>query len=188
MEGTSKLDLNKQMREKPRVVAVVKKEEEEFDGELQVDGKKKGGVKRSLSSSSSSGGGGGGAMRRCQADRCTADLSEEKQYHRKHKVCDLHSKSQVVLVSGLHQRFCQQCSRFHQLPEFDDTKRSCRRRLAGHNERRRKNPAESHAVEGSIRNVGAGTQFKDVCGQVDDSGRIRITIPGNSTHKHFHIR
>ncbi|OVA06642.1 Transcription factor [Macleaya cordata] len=28
--------------------------------------------------------------------------------------------------------------RFHQLPEFDQGKRSCRRRLAGHNERRRK--------------------------------------------------
>ena len=29
--------------------------------------------------------------------------------------------------------------RFHELSEFDDSKRSCRRRLAGHNERRRKN-------------------------------------------------
>ncbi|KAM0000354.1 putative transcription factor SBP family [Helianthus debilis subsp. tardiflorus] len=28
--------------------------------------------------------------------------------------------------------------RLHQLPEFDQGKRSCRRRLAGHNERRRK--------------------------------------------------
>ena len=28
--------------------------------------------------------------------------------------------------------------RFHLLSEFDDGKRSCRRRLAGHNERRRK--------------------------------------------------
>ncbi|MBA0742833.1 hypothetical protein Gogos_015848, partial [Gossypium gossypioides] len=28
--------------------------------------------------------------------------------------------------------------KFHQLPEFDKAKRSCRRRLAGHNERRRK--------------------------------------------------
>lgn len=28
--------------------------------------------------------------------------------------------------------------RFHLLAEFDDGKRSCRRRLAGHNERRRK--------------------------------------------------
>ncbi|XP_009336237.2 squamosa promoter-binding-like protein 3 [Pyrus x bretschneideri] len=163
MEGMSKLDSDKQMKEKPHVVVMVKKEEEEFDDELQVDRKKKG--KRS--SSSSSGGGGGGAMRRCQADRCTADLSDEKKYHRKHKVCDLHSKSQVVLVAGLHQRFCQQCSRFHELSEFDDTKRSCRRRLSGHNERRRKNPAESHAVEGSSRNVGTRTQ---------------------STHKHFQIK
>ncbi|KAF2289461.1 hypothetical protein GH714_036366 [Hevea brasiliensis] len=33
--------------------------------------------------------------------------------------------------------------RFHQLPEFDQGKRSCRRRLAGHNERRRKPPTGS---------------------------------------------
>lgn len=31
--------------------------------------------------------------------------------------------------------------RFQQLPEFDQGKRSCRRRLAGHNERRRKPPS-----------------------------------------------
>jgi len=30
--------------------------------------------------------------------------------------------------------------RFHQLPEFDQLKKSCRRRLAGHNERRRRPP------------------------------------------------
>ncbi|XP_039139633.1 squamosa promoter-binding-like protein 3 [Dioscorea cayenensis subsp. rotundata] len=78
----------------------------------------------------------------CQAERCKADLSEAKRYHRRHKVCESHSKSPVVIVSGLRQRFCQQCSRFHELAEFDDTKRSCRRRLAGHNERRRK--AQAH--------------------------------------------
>lgn len=33
--------------------------------------------------------------------------------------------------------------RFHLLPEFDQGKRSCRRRLAGHNERRRKPPSGS---------------------------------------------
>lgn len=32
--------------------------------------------------------------------------------------------------------------RFHELSEFDELKRSCRRRLAGHNERRRKNASE----------------------------------------------
>jgi len=32
---------------------------------------------------------------------------------------------------------------FHVLEEFDEAKRSCRRRLAGHNERRRKTPSDS---------------------------------------------
>lgn len=57
------------------------------------------------------GGGGAGAMRCCQAERCMADLSDAKQYHRRHKVCEHHSKAQVVLVAGVRQRFCQQCSR-----------------------------------------------------------------------------
>lgn len=39
-------------------------------------------------------------------------------------------------------------SRFHQLAEFDDAKKSCRRRLAGHNERRRKS-AQDYPGEGS---------------------------------------
>ncbi|PIA35202.1 hypothetical protein AQUCO_03600099v1 [Aquilegia coerulea] len=59
-------------------------------------------------------------------------------YHFKHRVCEFHSKAPVVIVSGVSKRFCQQCSRFHELSEFDDVKRSCRKRLAGHNERRRK--------------------------------------------------
>lgn len=33
-------------------------------------------------------------------------------------------------------------SRFHLLSEFDEGKRSCRRRLAGHNKRRRKTQPE----------------------------------------------
>ena len=35
--------------------------------------------------------------------------------------------------------------RFHPLSEFDEGKRSCRRRLAGHNKRRRKTQAEDTA-------------------------------------------
>ncbi|KAI5396371.1 squamosa promoter-binding-like protein 9 isoform X2 [Lathyrus oleraceus] len=53
---------------------------------------------------------------RCQVEGCKVDLSGAKAYYSRHK--------------HLH--------RFHQLPEFDQGKRSCRRRLAGHNERRRK--------------------------------------------------
>ncbi|KAL8036873.1 hypothetical protein ABFX02_11G004900 [Erythranthe guttata] len=82
----------------------------------------------------------GGQPPRCQVEGCNIDLSGTKAYYCRHKVCGIHSKSSRVIVAGLHQRFCQQCSRFHQLPEFDQGKRSCRRRLAGHNERRRKPP------------------------------------------------
>ncbi|KAH8973328.1 hypothetical protein BDL97_01G040700 [Sphagnum fallax] len=74
----------------------------------------------------------------CQVEGCKADLSTAKEYHRRHKVCEFHSKARNVVAHGRVQRFCQQCSRFHVLSEFDDGKRSCRRRLAGHKERRRK--------------------------------------------------
>ncbi|MBA0688659.1 hypothetical protein Goari_006431 [Gossypium aridum] len=75
---------------------------------------------------------------RCQAEGCNADLTHAKHYHRRHKVCELHSKASTVIAAGLTQRFCQQCSRFHLLSEFDNGKRSCRKRLADHNRRRRK--------------------------------------------------
>ncbi|CAL5425840.1 unnamed protein product [Camellia sinensis] len=74
----------------------------------------------------------------CQVEDCGIDLSNAKDYHRRHKVCEMHSKASRALVGSVLQRFCQQCSRFHVLKEFDDGKRSCRRRLAGHNRRRRK--------------------------------------------------
>ncbi|XP_075110490.1 squamosa promoter-binding-like protein 8 [Nicotiana tabacum] len=76
---------------------------------------------------------------RCQAEGCNADLTHAKHYHRRHKVCEFHSKAATVIAAGLTQRFCQQCSRFHLLSEFDNGKRSCRKRLADHNRRRRKN-------------------------------------------------
>ncbi|XP_057501730.1 squamosa promoter-binding-like protein 14 [Actinidia eriantha] len=85
----------------------------------------------------------GGQPPRCQVEGCKVDLSDAKAYYSRHKVCSVHSKSPKVIVGGLEMRFCQQCSRFHQLPEFDQGKRSCRRRLADHNERRRKPPSGS---------------------------------------------
>lgn len=80
----------------------------------------------------------------CQVYGCNKDLSSSKDYHKRHKVCDAHSKTAVVIVNGIRQRFCQQCSRFHILAEFDEGKRSCRKRLAGHNERRRKPQINTH--------------------------------------------
>ena len=49
---------------------------------------------------------------RCQAEGCNADLAHAKHYHRRHKVCENHSKAATVIVAGLTQRFCQQCSRW----------------------------------------------------------------------------
>ncbi|KAJ7955317.1 putative Squamosa promoter-binding protein [Quillaja saponaria] len=86
----------------------------------------------------------------CQVEDCRADLSDAKDYHRRHKVCDMHSKASKALVGSVMQRFCQQCSRFHALEEFDEGKRSCRRRLAGHNRRRRKTHPDAVANEGSL--------------------------------------
>lgn len=95
---------------------------------------------------------GGGTANRaaCQVEGCGADLSNAKDYHRRHKVCEMHSKASKALVGNVMQRFCQQCSRFHALQEFDEGKRSCRRRLAGHNKRRRKTNPETAANASSV--------------------------------------
>ncbi|KAF4386636.1 hypothetical protein F8388_006591 [Cannabis sativa] len=137
----------------------------------------------SSSSSRASGGGGGGDVSpaRCQAERCGADLSDAKRYHRRHKVCEFHSKASIVFVSGLQQRFCQQCSRFHEISEFDDAKRSCRRRLAGHNERRRKSSVESY---GDAKTSKEPQQFNR--SEFDDQQRPKYL--GSSTYKHLHFR
>ncbi|XVF33564.1 hypothetical protein REPUB_Repub17cG0179300 [Reevesia pubescens] len=84
---------------------------------------------------------------RCQAEGCNADLTHAKHYHRRHKVCEFHSKASTVITAGLTQRFCQQCSRFHLLSEFDNGKRSCRKRLADHNRRRRKSQQQPNNQE-----------------------------------------
>lgn len=103
----------------------------ETDADAASGGSKNGKRSRGLSASSHH-------HPMCQVDDCKADLNNAKDYHRRHKVCEMHAKANKALVGRLMQRFCQQCSRFHLLQEFDEGKRSCRRRLAGHNRRRRK--------------------------------------------------
>ena len=48
----------------------------------------------------------------CQVEDCGVDLSNAKDYHRRHKVCEMHSKASKALVGNAMQRFCQQCSRY----------------------------------------------------------------------------
>ncbi|KAF3666405.1 putative LRR receptor-like serine/threonine-protein kinase-like [Capsicum annuum] len=73
-----------------------------------------GGGQPSQSPSTAKKGRGGGLVqgRRCQVEGCETDLSDVKAYYSRHKVCGAHSKSPMVIVAGLEQRFCQQCSRF----------------------------------------------------------------------------
>ncbi|KAG5605226.1 hypothetical protein H5410_026718 [Solanum commersonii] len=91
-----------------------------------------------------------GNIAHCLVDGCNSDLSECREYHRRHKVCEVHSKTAKVTIAGRDQRFCQQCSRFHSLVEFDDGKRSCRKRLDGHNRRRRKPQPDSMAKNSGL--------------------------------------
>jgi hypothetical protein len=56
------------------------------------------------------------AVPACSVQGCDADLSRCRDYHRRHKVCEAHSKTPVVTVAGQQQRFCQQCSRYACLP------------------------------------------------------------------------
>ena len=54
----------------------------------------------------------------CQVYGCNKDLSSSKDYHKRHKVCELHSKTAKVIVNGIEQRFCQQCSRYMLVRNF----------------------------------------------------------------------
>lgn len=48
---------------------------------------------------------------KCQVDGCHMALVGVKEYYKRHKVCEIHSKAPMVVVSGRKRRFCQQCSR-----------------------------------------------------------------------------
>ncbi|KXZ44247.1 hypothetical protein GPECTOR_70g477 [Gonium pectorale] len=74
----------------------------------------------------------------CQVEGCGHDLSVEKGYYQRYRVCEPHMKLLSLVVNGKPSRFCQQCGRFQELTEFDGSKRSCRARLLQHNARRRK--------------------------------------------------
>lgn len=86
-------------------------------GERRVAGFPMGSAKKGKGFYGGGGGGGGGggassvSVPRCQVEGCHVALVNAKDYHRRHKVCEMHSKAPKVVVLGLEQRFCQQCSR-----------------------------------------------------------------------------
>ncbi|KAG4971230.1 hypothetical protein JHK85_037651 [Glycine max] len=80
------------------------------------------------------------ASARCQVPACEVDISELKGYHRRHRVCLRCANAATVMLNGEAKRYCQQCGKFHVLSDFDEGKRSCRRKLERHNTRRRRKP------------------------------------------------
>ncbi|KHN37527.1 Squamosa promoter-binding-like protein 7 [Glycine soja] len=76
------------------------------------------------------------ASARCQVPA----ISELKGYHRRHRVCLRCANAATVMLNGEAKRYCQQCGKFHVLSDFDEGKRSCRRKLERHNTRRRRKP------------------------------------------------
>ncbi|KAG6490137.1 hypothetical protein ZIOFF_051420 [Zingiber officinale] len=45
-------------------------------------------------------GAGSNAGASCLVDGCKSDLSNSREYHRRHKVCEVHSKTPMVMVGG----------------------------------------------------------------------------------------
>jgi len=59
-----------------------------------------------------------------QVEECQRNLAKEKEYYRRYRVCKVHATQSVVHTCGEDRRYCQQCSVFHAVHEFDGEKRS----------------------------------------------------------------
>lgn len=91
----------------------------------------------------------------CKVPGCKKVLIGLKRYHRRYKICPDHLKMSVVIINGDECRFCQLCGKFQPLCDFDGTRRSCRTKLARHNERRQKYKKTSNEKASGDDNVSA---------------------------------
>mmetsp|Transcript_28656 Transcript_28656/g.54132 ORF Transcript_28656/g.54132 Transcript_28656/m.54132 type:complete len:339 (-) Transcript_28656:205-1221(-) len=68
--------------------------------------------------------------RACRIPFCNVkDLENTSRYCNRHRICDAHLKALSVDIDGKPYRFCQKCSRLHELRLFDFNKHSCRSSL-----------------------------------------------------------
>ena len=81
----------------------------------------------------------------CQVPGCDISLAALKVYNQRCRVCADHLIAGEVDFQGIMRRFCQQCARFHDVSEFDGSKRSCRVRLERHKMQRQKRKRTSAA-------------------------------------------
>eukprot|EP00242_Pyramimonas_sp_CCMP2087_P009323 CAMPEP_0198213630 /NCGR_PEP_ID=MMETSP1445-20131203/28977_1 /TAXON_ID=36898 /ORGANISM="Pyramimonas sp., Strain CCMP2087" /LENGTH=314 /DNA_ID=CAMNT_0043888301 /DNA_START=425 /DNA_END=1369 /DNA_ORIENTATION=- len=72
----------------------------------------------------------------CRVPGCTTSDMQWTKYSRKHRVCMRHIKLESVLIDDIKQRFCQKCTRFQRLEDFDGSKHTCRKGLESQRQRR----------------------------------------------------
>ncbi|XP_047957473.1 squamosa promoter-binding-like protein 7 isoform X1 [Salvia hispanica] len=118
---------------------------------------------------------------RCQVPGCEDDISELKGYHKRHRVCLRCANAVSVVIDGEAKRYCQQCGKFHILSDFDEGKRSCRRKLERHNNRRRRKPHDSK--EGTEKESQPIILADDLSGDDDDAGKDGISVNGQIEEK-----
>ncbi|CAL9116363.1 unnamed protein product [Musa acuminata var. zebrina] len=103
------------------------------------------------------------AALRCQVPGCEADIGELKGYHRRHRVCLRCACAPCVVLDGQSKRYCQQCGKFHMLSDFEEGKRSCRRKLERHNKRRRRRHTDGVSMMGKEKDPHGSLQMNVSC-------------------------
>ena len=79
----------------------------------------------------------------CQVCAQVVPSNSIRKYIRVRKVCNACRTSDCVMKNGKKMRFCQLCSWFHPVDNFEGTRHSCKSALVKHNERRRQKTVKS---------------------------------------------
>ncbi|XP_064956742.1 squamosa promoter-binding-like protein 9 isoform X2 [Musa acuminata AAA Group] len=116
------------------------------------------------------------AALRCQVPGCEADIGELKGYHRRHRVCLRCACAPCVVLDGQSKRYCQQCGKFHMLSDFDEGKRSCRRKLERHNKRRRRRHTDGVSMMGKEKDPHGSLQMNVSCVDKSMTGRVSFKL------------
>jgi len=126
-----------------------------------------------------------------QVDGCGIELINEKTYYKRYRICTAHCNMKSMVIQGRRQRFCQQCGRFHDVTEFEGSRKSCRRKLQRHNQRRRTVPSkgcawQSDSDEDEI-DVAEDAEYQALAnmkrGARSRSARFNLDIDGPSPKK-----
>lgn len=83
----------------------------------------------------------------CQVCAKEVPSNSIRKYIRVRKVCNGCRTSECVVKNGKKMRFCQLCSWFHPVDNFEGKRHSCKNALEKHNQRRRQKTVKSKGQE-----------------------------------------